>query len=115
MMIDACPKRLSFLTSKIVVENGLPVRMRRMHVFDRFDLFWLSRATSLIYKHWPGNNQLGDNAAAAIASLIHALPKLKSLLLAGNILGCLVSGRCALMVNGPDFRSCFGELKRYAM
>lgn len=34
-----------------------------------------------------GNNQLGDNAAAAIASLIHALPKLKSLLLAGNILG----------------------------
>lgn len=33
------------------------------------------------------NNQLGDNAAAAIASLIHSLPELKSLLLAGNILG----------------------------
>jgi len=36
-----------------------------------------------------GNNQLGDNAAAAIASLIHSLPELKSLLLAGNILGGL--------------------------
>lgn len=32
-------------------------------------------------------NQLGDNAAAAIASLIHGLPKLRSLMLAGNILG----------------------------
>lgn len=44
----------------------------------------------------PGNNQLGDNAAAAIASLIHALPKLKSLLLAGNILGSLASGQVAV-------------------
>lgn len=34
-----------------------------------------------------GENQLGDNAAAAIASLIHGLPKLRSLMLAGNILG----------------------------
>ena len=33
-----------------------------------------------------GENQLGDNAAAAIASLIHALP-LRSLILAGNVLG----------------------------
>lgn len=75
-------------------------------------LFRLNRATSLIYiqalaegiltPHGrvrvgvienPGNNQLGDNAAAAIASLIHALPKLKSLLLAGNILGSLASGQ----------------------
>ncbi|CAE7710473.1 Nlrc5 [Symbiodinium pilosum] len=33
------------------------------------------------------DNQLGDNSAAAIASLIHGLPQLKSILLAGNILG----------------------------
>ncbi|CAJ1388398.1 unnamed protein product [Effrenium voratum] len=34
-----------------------------------------------------GENQLGDNAAAALASLIHALPKLQSFTLAGNMIG----------------------------
>ena len=36
-----------------------------------------------------GDNQLGDNSAAAIASLIHGLPQLKSIFLAGNILGAV--------------------------
>lgn len=38
-----------------------------------------------------GENQLGDNAAAALASLIHALPKLQSFTLAGNMIGRLVN------------------------
>ena len=103
-MIFACPKR--------VYSSILP---QKQWVGGAHALFRLNRATSLIYiqslaegiltPHGrvrvgvienPGNNQLGDNAAAAIASLIHALPKLKSLLLAGNILGSLASGQVAV-------------------
>ena len=130
-VFNACSKRLSILKSKLVVystttQAPLSVSSNIAHLLSsgseganyphslyipyemgsRLELLRVSQPS----KHWPqgprvwktpGNNQLGDNAAAAIASLIHALPKLKSLLLAGNILGSLGSGGCgSLWING---------------
>ena len=40
----------------------------------------------VLQTEFQGDNQLGDNAAAAIANLLHVLP-LHSLVLSGNILG----------------------------
>lgn len=67
-------------------EDRLSLRSLRMGAAGASCLAMQLRGKSLTRLDL-SDNQLGDNSAAAIASLIHGLPQLKSILLAGNILG----------------------------